>query len=90
MATHHLHLDPVRQFEIKFLVPDQSIVLVQLVKLALLEEQHRVEVILLDLPKLFLKRRERCPSTFGYHDGPFIIIWMIGSFAVFIPDIFGF
>lgn len=89
-SAHHLHLDTVSQFEIEFLMSNQRIVLVQLVEFSLLEEQDCIEVILFDLPKLFFKGREGCPSAFGNHDCPLVVIHMIWSISIFIPNILGF
>jgi hypothetical protein len=96
--SHHLHLDPIRQLEIKLAMSDRGILLVlhvlgaivsfrspsqissaqgargreekartthQLEELALLEEQHGIEMILLDLPELSLEGREGGPGGFG-------------------------
>ena len=59
--TDHAHLDPLRELQVELAMADTRILLVELQELALLEEQDRVEVVLLDLPKLLLERGERLP-----------------------------
>ena len=60
-TTNHAHLDPLRELQVELAMADTRILLVELQELALLEEQDRVEVVLLDLPKLLLERGERLP-----------------------------
>ena len=50
------------------------VLLVQLQELALLEEQDRVEVGLLDLPELLLERRELVPGGLGAVDGARVVV----------------
>ncbi len=66
---------------------DLGVTLVQLVELALLKEEDRVEMILLDLPELLLEWSEGVPSGFGYMYCPFIVVWVILRTSLFVPDI---
>mmetsp|Transcript_28787 Transcript_28787/g.86395 ORF Transcript_28787/g.86395 Transcript_28787/m.86395 type:complete len:218 (+) Transcript_28787:5109-5762(+) len=51
----HSHIDTVGQFEPELLVPNISVLLVQLVELALFKEEHSVPELALDAPILVLK-----------------------------------
>ena len=51
-SPDHAHLDPLRELQVELAMTDTRILLVELQELALLEEQDRVEVVLLDLPEL--------------------------------------
>src|ERR1700743_564380 len=60
--AHHSHVDPVGQLQIKQLVSDGCIVLVELIEFALFEEYNRVPEFLLDFPILLLEGREASPG----------------------------
>ena len=69
---------------------NQRIILVQFVKLSLLEEKDGIEMILFNLPKQFLERCKRCPSALGNLDSSLVVIGITRSVSLFIPDILGF
>jgi len=68
-------------------VPNRGVVLVQLVKLALLEEEHRVVVVLLDLPELLLERCKRVPRLAGNVDCARVVLRVPGAVAVLVLDV---
>ena len=51
-TTYHAHFDTLRELQVEPAVSDPRIFLIQFKKLALLEEQDGIEVVLLDLPEL--------------------------------------
>ena len=51
-TTYHAHFDTLRELQVELAVSDPRIFLIQFKKLALLEEQDGIEVVLLDLPEL--------------------------------------
>lgn len=58
------------------------ILLVQLKELALLEEEHRVVVVLLDLPELVLKRRKLLPRRGRDVQRARVVAGLAGAVAV--------
>ena len=68
-------------------MPDKCIFFIQFVKLAFLEEQDSVPVLLLDLPKLFFKRCERLPCTGWDIQCAFVVIHVARPVHVLIADV---
>jgi hypothetical protein len=85
--THHLHLDTVSELKVKLLVADHGVVLVQLVELALLEEENRIVVVLLDLPELRLERRKFLPRRLGDVNGTRVVVGVTGPVALLVLDV---
>lgn len=85
--TYHTHLDPISQFQVKLLVSNRRIVLIQLVKLALLEEQDCIEMILLDLPELLLERGHRLERLFRNVNRPLVVFRVVGAFHERVSDL---
>ena len=55
-------------------------------KTHLLEKEHRIKVILLDLPKLLFKRRKRRPRLVGNKDRPRVILGIARSILFLLRD----
>lgn len=55
-GAHHFHLHPVGKLQVKELMAELGIVLVEFIELALLEEQDGIIVVLLDSPELSIAR----------------------------------
>lgn len=63
---------------------DQRVFLVQLVKLAFLEEEDRVPVLLLDLPELHLEGRELLPGALGNVQRAWVVVGLARSVSIFL------
>ena len=64
-GAYHAHLDALGELQVELTMSDPRVFFVQLQELALLKEQNRVEMILLDLPELLLEWSELLPSLLG-------------------------
>ena len=65
---------------------DSCVVLLQLVKLALLEEDHSVPELLLNFPVLLLERRELAPSKRRDVNGSGVVIRVVRRVAVCVEN----
>ena len=86
MTAYHTHLDSLRELQVKLSMTNLRVLLVQLEELAFLEEQHCVEVVLLDLPKLLLKRTHLIPSFPRDIACSRVVVRMIRSILVLVHD----
>ena len=68
-------------------MPDARILFVQLQELALLEEQDRVEVVLLDLPELLLERRKLVPRALRDVQRPRVVPRLPRAHAVLVAHV---
>ena len=64
-AAYHAHLHALGELQVELAMSDTGVFFVQLQELALLKEENRVEMILLDLPELLLEWGKLLPSLLG-------------------------
>eukprot|EP00754_Rhynchopus_humris_P002218 Rhum_TRINITY_DN11226_c0_g1::Rhum_TRINITY_DN11226_c0_g1_i1::g.43459::m.43459 len=87
-ADHaHARAGGVRHLQVEVLAADVGVPLVELVELALLEEQHRVPVHHLDLPVLALEVRHRLERRLGHVQPAVVVVLLLRAPAFLVHDV---